>query len=96
MVNLKQNKLKVNGHVADLVIREIFAELRKAEEKFPGWPEDNIHGVAILVEEAGEAMQAALDVYYRGKDIDFLKKELAQSAAMAIRALFAIMKKEKK
>lgn len=65
----------------------IFSELRKAEEKHPGWPDDVIHAVAIMVEEAGEAMQAALDVHYRGRDIEDLRIELAQTGAMAIRAL---------
>lgn len=65
----------------------IFSELRKAEKKHPGWPDDVIHAVAIMVEEAGEAMQAALDVHYRGRDIEDLRIELAQTGAMAIRAL---------
>jgi NTP pyrophosphatase (non-canonical NTP hydrolase) len=69
------------------VIEMIFAELRHAEDKHHGWPEDKIHAVGILVEEAGEAMQAALDHNYRNGSLDKLKKELAQTGAMAIRAL---------
>jgi NTP pyrophosphatase (non-canonical NTP hydrolase) len=69
------------------VIEMIFSELRKAEEKHPGWPDDVIHAVGILVEEAGEAMQAAIDHTYSGGDIERLRKELAQTGAMAIRAL---------
>ena len=65
----------------------IFSELRRAEEIHPGWPEDVVHAVAIMVEEAGEAMQAALDVHYRNRCIDDLRIELAQTGAMAIRAL---------
>lgn len=65
----------------------IFAELRKAELKHPGWPEDKIHAVGILVEEAGEAMQAAIDCTYSNGDIEKLRIELAQTGAMAIRAL---------
>lgn len=65
----------------------IFIELRRAEEKHPGWPDDPIHAVAIMVEEAGEAIQAAIDVYYNNRRSDDLKKELAQTGAMAIRAL---------
>ena len=69
------------------VIGLIFSELKKAEAKHPGWPEDKIHAVGILVEEAGEAMQAAIDHTYAGKDIEKLRVELAQTGAMAIRAL---------
>lgn len=65
----------------------IFAELRKAEQKHPTWPDDQIHAVAVLIEEAGEAMQAALNYHYHGGDIENLRKELAQTGAMAVRAL---------
>jgi NTP pyrophosphatase (non-canonical NTP hydrolase) len=65
----------------------IMHELRMAEKKHPGWPDDPIHGVAIMIEEAGEAMQAALDLHYRNAPVADLRKELAQTGAMAIRAL---------
>ena len=65
----------------------IVAELSKAEEKHPGWPDDQIHAVGILTEEVGEAMQAAIDHTYRNTGTDHLKEELAQCGAMAIRAL---------
>lgn len=68
-------------------VEMIFAELRKAEAKHPGWPEDKIHAVAILIKEAGEAMQAAIDCQYAGGDAEHLKHELAQTGAMALRAL---------
>ncbi len=68
-------------------IERIFDELRKAEAKHPSWPTDPIHAVGILVEEAGEAMQAAIDVTYSSGDVEHLRKELAQTGAMAIRAL---------
>ena len=42
----------------------VFDELRKAEEKYPGWPDDLIHAVAIITEEVGEAMQDAIDLTY--------------------------------
>lgn len=69
------------------VLDLIFHELKMAEKKHPGWPDDPVHGVAIIVEEAGEAMQAALDMYYRNGTFRDLRTELAQTAAMAIRAL---------
>jgi len=72
---------------ADQAIEMIITELRAAEKKHPGWPEDVIHAVAILTEESGEAMKEAIDIFYTGKPTDGLKKELAQTVAMAIRAL---------
>ncbi len=75
----------------DQVIDLIFGELRKAEEKFPGWPTDPVHGAAIVGEEAGELTQAALDFYYgRERYRDKMQKEAAQVGAMAIRFLIGI------
>jgi hypothetical protein len=71
----------------DDAVSLVFAELRKAEEKHPGWPDDQIHAVAILAEEAGEAMKAAIDHHYAGGSIEHLRLELAQTGAMALRAL---------
>ncbi len=71
----------------DEVLDLISYELKRAEKKHPGWPDDPVHGVAIIVEEAGEAMKAALDMYYRNGIVCDLRTELAQTGAMAIRAL---------
>lgn len=72
---------------AEDAIDLIFDELAAAEKKHPGWPEDKIHAVAIMIEEAGESMQAAIDCNYANGDLEHLKKELAQTGAMCIRAL---------
>lgn len=68
-------------------IEMVLEELRKAEAKHPGWPSDKIHAVAIMIEEAGEAMQAAIDCVYAGGEVEHLRTELAQTGAMALRAL---------
>jgi len=75
----------------EAVIDRIFAELRNAEAKHPHWPDDKIHAVGILVEEAGEAMKAAIDYTYSGGDIEEIRTELAQTGAMAIRALLHLL-----
>ncbi len=69
------------------VIDIILEELQKAEKKHPHWPKDKIHAVGIMVEEAGESMQAALDFTYSGGEIEKLRHELVQTGAMAVRAL---------
>ena len=71
----------------DEALGMILRELRQADEQHPGWPHDPVYGAAIMAEEAGEAIQAALDHHYKGGSLLHLKVELAQTGAMAIRAL---------
>jgi len=66
---------------------EIWAELVRAEEIHPNWPIDPIHATAIVAEEAGEALQAALDTFYGGKHAGKTRVELVQCGAMCVRAL---------
>lgn len=78
----------------------ILDEIRRAEEKWPGWPDDVIHGAAIVAEEAGEVVKAALDCTYLPKGytpkqlaavhhrrVKHLRVELAQTAGVCIRML---------
>jgi len=69
------------------VLDRVEAELRYARSKFPGWPTDVIHATAIVAEEAGEAVKAALRFTYEDGSWHKLREELVQTAAMAIRAL---------
>jgi hypothetical protein len=69
------------------ILHEIVHELVLAERKHPSWPDDPIHQVAIMVEEAGEAMQAALQMVYENGSVEALKKELIQTGAMVVRCL---------
>ena len=81
-------------------IELIFDELRKAEEKHPSWPNDPVDGIAIIVEEVGEAMKEALELKfaksttikcgYRRR----LVKETAQVAAVGIRMMIKLCENE--
>ena len=66
---------------------ELLAEVARAMDLHPVWPKDLIHQVAIVAEESGEAVQAALNHVYHGKSIDLVREELIQTGAMCIRAL---------
>jgi NTP pyrophosphatase (non-canonical NTP hydrolase) len=68
-------------------VTAVFDELRRAEALHPYWPKDYIHGVAIVAEEAGEAVKAALEYVYEGGKLEELRKELTQTGAMALRML---------
>ena len=71
---------------ADLEGR-ISHECRDAESKFPRWPTDPIHMAAILGEEAGETLQAAIDLVYADGSEDRVIHEARQAAAMGMRIL---------
>lgn len=68
-------------------IEEIRKEYFRASAQHPIWPNDLIHAVAIMVEESGESMKAALDHVYFDKPIEDVKEELIQTGAMVLRCL---------
>jgi len=77
--------------ILDEYWEEIKVEYDRACEKFPKWPRDEVHGAAIVGEESGELLQAALDHrYYREKSYDKMRKEAIQTGAMVIRFLLEI------
>lgn len=78
--------------IQETVMTKIFKELRDAEMKHPGFPEDILHGACILAEEAGEVVKAANDLYYgRAVTQVKLRKELAHVGAMSIRFLLRLL-----
>lgn len=81
-----------NGEIRSLVsiFEEVGDELGAATVKFPTWPSDPLHALAVLGEEFGELTRAVLQLTYEpGKSSPAgVRKEAIQTAAMAIR--FAI------
>lgn len=69
--------------VCDMLI----VELRRAMRLHIGFPLDPIYAVAILSEEAGEAVQAANDYIHHGGVKSNIRKELTHTGAMALRCL---------
>ncbi|UJD79840.1 hypothetical protein FS595_09065 [Serratia rubidaea] len=70
-----------------VAIAQVKEELEKAEKKHPAWPTDAVHAAAILGEEAGELIKAAIDYHYHGGSLEDVRIEAAQVGAMAIRVL---------
>ncbi len=66
---------------------EILKALNEAKQIHPEYPKDPVHMVAIMVEEAGEAMQEANDILWDHGSADDLKTELLHTIATAIRCL---------
>jgi hypothetical protein len=77
----------MNSEIINQAVQKILKELDDAEKVHPDYPSDVIYQTAIMVEEAGESMRAALHVVYEGGTIGALEKELIQTAAMCIRQL---------
>jgi hypothetical protein len=82
---------------------DVYKELVRAEIQHPNYPVDPVRRAAILAEEAGEAIAAALDLTRVGtpktnlEELDLrshLYEEAVQAAAMAIRLIVA-MQREK-
>ena len=69
------------------VIEQITAELDRATRKFPTWPTDPLHALAVLGEEFGELTKAALQLTYEPHKVTMadVRQEAIQTAAMALR-----------
>jgi NTP pyrophosphatase (non-canonical NTP hydrolase) len=69
------------------VMRMIEEELEKARVKHPDWPDDVVHQAAIVGEEAGELIQAALKRRYEHGTINAMRLEAVHTIVTAIRFL---------
>lgn len=80
------------------VIDEVMAELDNAVSKFPVYPTDPIHALAILGEEYGELNKVVLQYTYEPNKTskDEIRSEAIQTAAMAVRFLLSLERFEYK
>lgn len=70
------------------IYKEIEAELDRAKELHPDFPESIVRMVSIMAEEAGEAIREANRIEDDGTgDPAALRTELIQTAAMCVRCL---------
>jgi len=93
--NLKAAEEETYG-LDQMLIDEILAEVKRAETLHPHWPADPIHGAAIVSEESGEAIRAALRLVYEGGTREALRVELIHTAATALRMLGELDKEQEK
>lgn len=70
----------------------IEGELQRAMAKFPTWPEDPLHALAVLGEEFGELTQAMLQFVYEPQKTSRRQVtiEAVQCAAMAVRLVMGL------
>jgi hypothetical protein len=69
------------------ILGGVYSELTRAIAKFPTWPTDPLHALAVLGEEFGELTKDVLQMTYEpGKtNAENVRKEAIQTAAMALR-----------
>lgn len=74
------------------IVDEVAIEMSKAVTKFPKWPTDPLHAIAILGEEYGELNKAVLQNTYEPHktSAEEIRMEAIQTAAMAIRFLMSL------
>ena len=78
----------IKTSVPENILTAILAELERAKAKFPKWPSDPIHAAAIVGEESGELIRAAvIHVYENGSEAECWNEAAVQAAATAIRFL---------
>lgn len=76
-----------NDPIQPASVNDIMHEVARATEKFPTWPTDPLHAVAVLGEEYGELVKAVLQSVYephKSSPAD-VREEAIQCAAMAVR-----------
>ncbi len=74
------------------MINEILLEVKKATEKFPTWPTDPLHALAVLGEEFGELTKEMVQMTYEPHKTsrDKVKSEAIQTVAMALRLVISL------
>jgi len=65
----------------------IEAELNRAKNKHPYFPDDMFKQLAIMQEEAGEVTKSVMHLHYENGTLENVREELIQTAAMCMRML---------
>lgn len=71
---------------------DVLREVERAMTKFPTWPTDPLHALAVLGEEYGELTKEVLQMTYEPhkSSLDAVRTEAVQTAAMALRFLASL------
>ena len=73
-------------------LEQIMLEVNQSMEKYPTWPNDPIHALAVLGEEFGELTKDVLQMTYEPhkSSVQNVRTEAIQTAAMAIRFVMSL------
>lgn len=85
-------EIKQKHFTTSVGIAEVQAELERATTKFPTWPTDPLHALAVLGEEFGELTKAMLQFTYEPHKTNRqeIRAEAIQTAAMALRLAMSL------
>jgi len=74
------------------IMDEIVEEVVRATQKFPTWPTDPLHALAVLGEEYGELTKSMLQLTYEPHKTshEAVNMEAIQTAAMALRLAMSL------
>lgn len=74
------------------IVDEVMKEVEKATAKFPTWPTDPLHALAVLGEEYGELTKSVLQFTYEPhkSTLKDIRTEAIQTAAMSLRFLMSL------
>ena len=80
------------AHAFVVAFMDVQLELHRATTKFPTWPTDPLHALAVLGEEYGELNKAMLQHTYEPhkSTLDDVRAEAVQTAAMALRLIASL------
>lgn len=93
LIDMQRRRIaKQDGGFGDPVLYDVINEVGRATVKFPTWPTDPLHAVAVLGEEFGELTKATLQTVYEPhkSNLSDVREEAVQTAAMAIRFLMSL------
>lgn len=82
--------LKRRPYKEQMAVYFILRELDRARRKHPQLGKDLVHQAAIVGEEAGELIRAALLHHYEGGSITDIAKEAEQTGATALRLMIEL------
>jgi NTP pyrophosphatase (non-canonical NTP hydrolase) len=91
-VNNTQEARSSAAHGSENAAAEAVGEVVRATNKFPTWPTDPIHALAVLQEEVGELTKEVVQLTYEPhkSTLEAVRREAVQTAAMALRFLMSL------
>ena len=86
-MNEPKRKEETMNWMESEAVKDVVTELERATRKFPTWPDDPLHALAVLGEEFGELTKEVVQLTYEPEKTtpEALRKEAIQTAAMALR-----------